>query len=416
MKTILGILLAATVTCGLGSWYWWSRREETPSFRTLPVDRGNLLIAISATGTVEPEEVVDVGAQIVGRIESFGPDKENEGTTIDYGSRVKQGDVLAQLDDSSQATERDKSNASLKLARAELQRYQAKLRQAERDFKRAEVLRDTNAESEYDMARAEYEMAEAEVAVAEAKLEQANIAMQQAEINLGYTIIRAPIDGVVIDRRVNAGQTVVAGLNAPSLFLLARDLDRMRVWTAVNEADMGDIHVGQRATFQVDAFRDDTFEGRVSQVRLNAAMSNNVVTYGVMVDIDNTEGKLLPYMTANLEFEVAGRSDVKMVPNQALRWKPALGQVSPSVRKHIVEAHGSADPGLEDQVRFDSPAVWVVAEDGFVRPIEVAVGLSDGTMSEIVKGDLEPGMHVVVGTVREARKDFVSSFVSRVVK
>ena len=141
--------------------------------------------------------------------------------------------------------------------------------------------------------------------MAEAKLDQAKIAAKQAEINLTYTTIPSPIDGIVIDRRVNVGQTVVAGMNAPSLFLLAKDLSHMRVWAAVNEADIGEIKVGQKVTFTVDAYRDRTFTGKVSQIRLTPVSSTNVVTYGVMVDVDNADGKLLPYMTAKLQFEVA---------------------------------------------------------------------------------------------------------------
>ena len=416
MKSALGIALLSIITCVVGSLYWWSGREDTPRFRTLPVERNDLLISISATGTIEPEEVIDVGAQIVGRIKSFGPDGQSEGKTIDYGSRVKEGDILAQLDDSQLTAELEKAKANRRLAEAELDRSQARHAPDRAEFPTAEALRDTDSESQYEMALAEREMAQAEVAVAEARLEQSKIALQQAEISLSYATIRAPIDGLLIDRRVNVGQTVVAGLNAPSLFLLARNLDGMRIWAAVNEADIGEIHVGQRATFRVDAFREKTFEGQVSQIRLNAAMSNNVVTYGVMVDIDNTEGKLLPYMTANIEFDVARRPNATLVPNQALRWRPTLGQVSPAVRENLAKMRAVAASSLKDEVRLAKPAVWVPADDGFARPIEVSLGLSDGTVTEIVEGDLKPGMSLIVGTIREDEIDFVSSFVSRVIE
>ena len=183
-------------------------------------------------------------------------------------------------------------------------------------------MRGTDAEADYEKAEAENEVAEAEVAMAEAKVEQSKIAKKQAENNLKYTVISAPIDGVVIDRRVNIGQTVVAGMNAPSLFLLAKDLRQMLVWAAVNEADIGEIHNGQAVTFSVDAYPSRTFSGTVSQIRLNASLQQNVVTYGVIVDVDNTDGTLLPYMTAKLQFEVARRKDAVLVPNQALRWQP----------------------------------------------------------------------------------------------
>ena len=258
--------------------------------------------------------------------------------------------------------------------------------------------------------------------MAEAKLEQAKIATKQAEINLGYTTIRSPVDGVVIDRRVNVGQTVVAGLNAPSLFLLAKDLSHMLVWAAVNEADIGDINVGQKVTFKVDAYRDRTFTGKVSQIRLNASLLQNVVTYGVVVDVDNTDGKLLPYMTAKLQFEVARRSNAILVPNQALRWQPTWEQISPSARAGLDAAQRTASPAggateapsddAEPTVDLGSPTVWVVADDGLVRPVSVKVGLSDGMVTEITGGELQAGDVVVVNVVREAKPDFVSSFIS----
>lgn len=417
MRTIFGIaILVAGASLG-GSWYMRANLQQAPQFRTLAVERGELLIAVSATGTVEPVEIIDVGAQIVGRIQQFGPDPREPGKTIDYGTQVQQDDVLAQLDDSPQLAELEKAQANLKLAEAELQRYEAQMKQAEQDYARAERLREANATADYDHSLALYEMARADIRIGEAKLLQAQIAKKQADINLSYTTIKSPIDGVIIDRRVNVGQTVVAGLNAPSLFLLAKDLSRMQVWSAVNEADIGDIHVGQKATFRVDAYRDQTFTGQVSQIRLNASMSNNVVTYGVVVDIDNTDSTLMPYMTANIQFEVDRRSDALLVPNQALRWRPLWQQITPAARAGI--APPPAEPGedgKEQPVGMATPTVWVLADDGLVRPIPVQVGLSDGMVSEVVEGDLQPQMLVVVSTIRKREQDFVSSFIDKVTK
>jgi HlyD family secretion protein len=228
---------------------------------------------------------------------------------------------------------------------------------------------------------------------------------------------------VVIDRRVNIGQTVVAGMNAPSLFLLAKDLRRMLVWAAVNEADMGDIRVGQTVKFTVDAYRDRTFSGTVTQIRLNASLQGIVVTYGVIVDVDNQDGKLLPYMTAKLQFEVARRPGAILVPNQALRWQPAWSQVSPSARSGLTAPQaGDAGQGAEDgpgenaepKVDPGSPTVWVIAKDGLVRPVPVTIGLSDGMVTEMTGGDVKPGDAVVTGAVQKAEPDFVSSFVSKV--
>jgi HlyD family secretion protein len=413
MKTTLSIIVIAVILTAGGAWYWNTTTGGTPQFRKLPAENGDLLISVSAAGTVQPVEVVDVGAQIPGRILSFGPDRDEEGETVDYGSRVKEGDILAKLDDEPYLAELDSTEAALLLAQANVDQAEAQLHQAKQAYDRAEKLRGTNSESDYERAEAAYRIANAEVAVAKARLKQAEIAKQAVQIKLKYTVIKSPIDGVVIDRRADVGQTVVAALNAPSLFLLARDLSKMQVLAAVNEADIGDIHVGQRVMFKVDAYRDRVFHGEVSQIRLNAGMSHNVVTYDVVVDIDNTEGKLLPYMTANLQFVVAERSNVLLVPNQALRWRPTKEQITSSSRDKYKVGPDGRDSGKVD---VETPTVWVEAADGLVRPIEIQAGMSDGMMTEVEGGNLKPDTKVAVSVRRESQKDFVNSFVSRVTR
>jgi len=424
MKTMLSLLIV-TVVAGIASFSFWPGNvAEPPKFRTQPVAHDDLLIAVSATGTVEPVEIIDVGAQIVGSIKSFGPDPERPGKTVDYGSHIKQGDVLAQLDDLPHQAELDKAQANLKLVEAEVKRSNVRRDQTERDVRRAEQLLDTISVGEWEGIVAECEMAQADLAMSEARLEQAKIAARQAEINLSYTTIRAPVNGVVIDRRVNVGQTVVAGLNAPSLFLLAKDLRQMLVWAAVNEADIGDIQVGQSVSFQVDAYRDRTFTGKVSQIRLNASLLQNVVTYGVVVDVDNTDEVLLPYMTAKLQFEVARRPGVLLVPNQSLRWRPTWEQVSPSARAGLTppvagktrREDDEAGPEEDAELCVDvaAPTVWLLAEDALVRPVTVQIGLTDGMMTEITGGELSAGAAVIVSVERKAKPDFVSSFINKV--
>lgn len=413
MKTLFGLILVMVVAAVGGVWYVNSNDDKRPEFRTLPAQRGDLLLAVSATGTVEPVEVIDVGAQIVGRVKAFGPDPNQPGKVIDFGSHVKAGAILALLDDSPYLADVEKAKANLKLAQANAQRAQAQLTQVAADFKRAKTLRDTNSESDYDRAFAQNEMAKADVAVSDAQVEQAQIALQQAQINLSYATIGAPIDGIVIDRRVNVGQTVVAGLNAPSLFLLARDLSRLQVWAGVNEADIGEIRIGQKVNFRVDAYREQSFNGKVSQIRLNAGMSNNVVTYGVVVDIDNSDGALLPYMTANLQFEVARKSNVILVANQALRWQPSWDEITPAERGRFPEP--PRDKNRESStVETTDPTVWILADDGLVRPVTVKTGLTDGMSTEIADDSIAEGDTIVVGKARKAKRDFVSSFVSRV--
>jgi HlyD family secretion protein len=347
---------------------------------------------VTATGTIEPEEVVDVGAQIVGMIREFGRDPNRPDRPVDYGSVVDEGTVLARIDDTMYRAQRDQAQANLERARADLLALRATLRKTERDWTRARELlrRELIAVAVYDAALADYDSARSGLAVGEASVVQAEAALRQADINLGYTTIRSPVKGVVVDRRVNIGQTVVSSLNAPSLFLIAKDLTRIQVWASVNEADVGRIAPGQTVRFTVDAFPGETFVGEVAQVRLNATMTQNVVTYTVVVTVDNADGRLLPYLTTSLTFEVERRTGVLRAPNAALRWQPRSGQTTPEVWQSFVResAAQAAQP--------DRGWVWV-GDHGQARPVAVGVGLSDGITTEIVRGDLAEGQAVIVG-------------------
>jgi HlyD family secretion protein len=423
------VVLGLAVVWFGGRWLWGSIVGDKPQFRTQAVMRGNLRIGPTTTGMIKPVDVVDVGAQIVGIVTDFGPDPKRPGKTVDFRSEVEEGDVLAKLDDLPQQAEVEKATANLRLAEAELKRYRARRDQAERDFKRAEKLRNTNSAAEYENAMSQFDIAEAELAMSDARVAQAQAALRQAQINFGYATIRSPVKGTVISRRVNVGQTVVAGLNAPSLFLLAKDLSRMTVLASVNAADIGDVREGQRVTFTADNCRDRAFTGTVSQIRYDATVSQSVVTYWVVVDVDNSDGALLPYMPAKLQFEKARRTDVVLVPNQALRWKPTWEQITPSARaglkRPVVRSSQQTDDdekGTDDgsagepTVETETPTAWVRAEDGLVRPVPVTVGITDGIATEIVAGDLTTEDEVVIGAVRNAGPDFVSSFVNRVTK
>jgi HlyD family secretion protein len=426
MKKLLVILVLLLLAGGVG-YEWYNAGSDRPQFRTLPVTRGDLFIGVTATGRLKPE-IIDVGAQIVGMIKSFGPDRDKPDKPIDYNSRVRQGDVLAQLDDRPHRVALEKAVAGLKMAEAEVKQSRAHRDQAERNFHRAERLRSTNSVADFEAAQSQYEIAQAELAVAEAKVQQAAAAKKEAEINLDYTTIRATADGTIIARRVNVGQTVVAGMNAPSLFLLARDLGRTQVWAEVNEADIGDVHIGQKVLFQVDdvSCRERTFTGKVAQIRMDASMESSVVSYAVIVDVDNTDGKLKPYMTAKLKFEVQQRVNVPRVPDQALRWRPIWDEITPSARGGFTRptagkakrADNNDPPGEVDEATIETsgPTVWLRADDGLVRPVSVKLGISDGINTEITGGDLHVDDEVVIHDVRAAKPDFVSSFVNRVIK
>jgi HlyD family secretion protein len=443
MRWLLGLLLGGALAFG-GWWLWQWRAEaaEDPALRTAPVERRDLVASITATGTLEPEEVVDVGAQVAGRIASLGPEPHDSTKTIDYGSLVEQGSVLALIDEAMYKTQVEKAQAqvkqadaqacqsealveqaeaTVKRAEADLLQLNARLVQTERDWKRAQHLRSQKgilSESEYDLAQATYETARANVEVGQATLSQAlagvkdskaavgrwqaavddaRATLHGAEINLGYCTIRSPVHGVIVDRRVNVGQTVVASLNAPSLFLIAKDLRRMQIWVSVNEADIGQIHPGQPARFTVDAYPDDVFTGEVLQIRLNASMTQNVVTYTVVVTTDNSDGKLLPYLTANVEFEVARREQALVVPNAALRFRPPAELIAPDAAHTMSRDQVSAASGsVSTKERRREGTVWVVS-GASVRPVVLQLGLTDGTATEVVEGDLRDDDILIIG-------------------
>lgn len=407
----LAVLLAAA-----GLWLWSGESQGNGSFRTAPVTRGDLSATISATGTVEPEEVVDVGAQVAGRIVAFG--KDRNGRIIDYGSVVEAGTVLAQIDDAIYAADVSQAKAqvaqakaNVKRAEADLGQLRAKLFQADREWVRAKQLGPSDAlsQSDYDAALSAFEVAKANLNVGQAALLQAKDAVAQAEAtlrrasqNLEYCTIRSPVKGVIVDRRVNIGQTVVASLNAPSLFLIAKDLTRLQVWASVNEADIGNIRPGQPVTFTVDAHPGVVFAGEVGKVRLNATMTQNVVTYVVEVNTDNSEGKLIPYLTANLKFMLAERKNVLMVPNAALRFIPQPEQIATGSRTDPQKGRrgkgggqgGAAAQAPKEPVKTGT--VWIPS-GRYVRPVEVILGVTDGSLTEIQSPELKEGMQVVLG-------------------
>jgi HlyD family secretion protein len=418
---------------GAGAGWWWVRSDHKLSFRTAVVKHGDVAATISATGTIEPIEVVDVGAQVAGLIKTFGTDIN--GKTIDYGSVVEEGAMLAKIDESVYAADLAVAKAQMEQdkagelsAAASLEQARAKLTQAEADWNRAQELGRSKllAVSDSDSFKAAYEVARANVAVADAALAEARAATVQAQAgldkaqrNLDFCIIKSPVKGVIIDRRVNIGQTVVSSFNAPSLFLIAKDLTKMQIWVAVNEADVGRIVPGAPVTFTCDAFPGRQFEGAVGKVRLNATMTQNVVMYTVEVNTENPDNTLLPYLTANVHFMVRKESDVLLVPNAALRWSPSsLAQIAPDARsRNPVDPPAdnssgntnSSKPGKDSRERQE--IVWL-KEGSFVRPVEVKIGTSDGANTAVVASDLREGQEVVTGeTTGQAQASTKNPFV-----
>ncbi len=384
-------------------WLWFKHHNtmSTQIYQTARVTRQDIRMTIDATGTLEPEDVVDVGTQVAGKILSFGYDREQR--VIDYGSRVDAGTVLAQIDDTLYAADVEQNKAQTQVADASLDRARAEVSQAkstlilaQRNWERAQKLGPGPAlsQSDFDACKATYENALAGMAVARASVNQAEAGLTQARAALdrslhylNYCTITSPVQGVIIDRRVNIGQTVVSNLNAPSLFLIARDLDRMQIWVAVNEADIGKIQAGQPVSFTVDAFPEEQFSGIVEKIRLNAAMTQNVVTYTVEIRIVNPDERLLPYLTANVQFEVDRREKALCVPNRALTWQPSTEQIDPDFR-HIESLQNASMPpawtalSREDSSSKKQHRLWI-AKGTYVTPIQVQAGISDGVLTTV---------------------------------
>jgi HlyD family secretion protein len=473
MKKILLLTMVVAALAGGGFWYWKTRTHKHTTFTLAEVRRGRLEATVGSTGTLQPREIVDVGAQVVGRIIFIGQDPTTQSKIVDWGSEVqgpeldhygkvvKPGTLLAQIDPdlyeaqvlsaeasvaSAQATVKS-ATAAVDVAKADLRQKTATLNQATRDWRRAQRLIKTDglAQAEYDQLHAAFGVAQANFKSSQANIEltQANLGTAQANVrtaeaslktartNLAYTKITAPVKGVVIDRRVNVGQTVVASLSAPSLFLIAKDLSKTEVWATVNEVDVGKIKVDpnvkrKNVKFTVDAYPGRVYHGRVVPqgklpFRLNASMIQNVVTYTVVVSVDdkeNKDGALRPYMTANLTFLVGERDNALLVPNSALRWQPARDQIAPDMREAYAGIRGNkrAATDLESQ---EHGIVWVKDDDGYARFVEVRTGLSDSVHTEILGvlhgGKLPEHTRVIVGESRggETRENEANPFVAR---
>ena len=312
---LLGIAVVAIL--GGGAWWWTARKGEAAdsAYRTATIERGDIRVAISATGTLSAISTVTVGSQISGQVTDV---------LVDYNSEVKKGEVLARIDPSTYEAQIEQGNAQIANAQASLKQAQATLANAELDYMRKADLgrQKLVAQSDVDLARAARDQARAQVNAAQASIRQQTASTQTTRVNLDRTVIRSPVDGVVLTRTIEPGQTVAASLQAPELFTIAEDLSKMKIELAVDEADIGQVKVGQAVSFTVDAFADRQFRGQVQQVRLSATTTSNVVTYPVVVSVDNSDGTLLPGLTVNAEIEVSKRDDILKVSNAALRYKP----------------------------------------------------------------------------------------------
>ncbi|MGK2951842.1 MAG: efflux RND transporter periplasmic adaptor subunit [Thiobacillus sp.] len=352
---IVALLVIAAVAAG----WWWSGKDKTaePQYRTEAVGRGDISAEVSANGTLNPVTLVNVGTQVSGTVRRI---------EADFNQQVKAGQVLAELDPALFQAVLAQSSASLANAQAQLRLAEATAERMRTLFEQEFVSR-----QELDQASAAREQAAAQVRVARAQV-------TRDQTNLGFTVIRSPVDGTVINRQVDVGQTVAASFQTPTLFQIGKDLTQMQIDSTVSEADIGLVKVGQPVKFLVDAFPDTEYSGAVRQVRLNAKTEQNVVTYNVVVDVANLDLALMPGMTANLRVEVETRPNVLRVPTAALRYRP------------------QTDNGAGGGSKPRGAAVHLLV-DGKPMRVAVKAGISDKAFTEIVTGELKPGDPVILG-------------------
>ena len=376
------ILFGIVILLALGgvAFILFGKKENALNFRTERVSNGDIVSTVTATGTVNAVTTVLVGTQVSGTIKDI---------YVDFNSHVKKGQVIAQIDPATFEAQVEQAQANLLSAHANLEKAVAALLDAKRTMGRNRELYSQNmvAKSEMDTSETNYESAKAQVSVAKAQISQAEAALRLSEINLRFTKIVSPVDGTVVSRNVDVGQTVAASFQTPTLFNIAQDLTKMQIDTSVAEADIGRILVDQSVEFTVDAYPEVTFKGRVSEIRNAPIVVQNVVTYNVVVKVDNRELKLKPGMTANVSVIVSEKKGVLKIPNAALRFRP-----SDMLNKDT----------SKDKSRERGSGVWVV-EGGKPKRIKVVTGISDGIFTELVSGDVIDGQEVIVEAVSKPK-------------
>ncbi|MFH2012342.1 MAG: efflux RND transporter periplasmic adaptor subunit [Pseudomonadota bacterium] len=351
-------------------------KGEELKFKTEKIRRGNILSTVTATGTVNPVTTVLVGTQISGTIKRI---------YVDFNSIVKKGQIIAWIDPATFEAQVEQARANLLSAKAGVKKAEAALLDARRTMERNRELFSRNliARSDTELSETNYDSAMAQTSAAKAQVAQAEAALRYAETNLKYTKILSPIDGIVVSRNVDVGQTVAASFQTPTLFTIAQDLTKMQIDTNVDEADIGKVKTGMDVEFTVDAYPDLTFKGAVSQVRNAPITVQNVVTYDVVVNVDNPEYKLKPGMTVNVSIIVSKKENILKIPNTALRFK---------------------DPDTVILSTYSIPGVWILKDEKPKR-ITVKTGISDGNHTELLSGKIREGQEVIVESLKNAKSD-----------
>jgi HlyD family secretion protein len=402
------IAAAAVLVAAVGIWRWSSGSKPKPQMETAKVERGKIVAKVTATGTLSALVTVQVGSQVSGRIAEL---------RADFNSRVTKGQLIAKIDPQLFQATVEQQRANLVAAQGNLAKARAQAVDAKRQADRAKELaaKQLIAQADADTAISNADALVASVQAAEGQVAQAQAALNSAQVNLAYTSILSPTNGVVISRNVDVGQTVAASLSAPTLFVIAEDLAKMQVDTSVAEADVGRLGADMDASFTVDAYPSEIFRGKVRQIRNAPQTVSNVVTYDAVIDVDNSALKLRPGMTANVTFVYAQKDDVLRVPNSALRFRPPAGLLDGGNGRGGGRPEGSAAPGAGESasggpVRAkgvgrsegaeapDRRTVWTLKDEQAV-PAKVKTGISDGSFTEVVEGALQAGDVVITDAV-----------------
>ena len=452
---VLLVIIGLIALSALGGWAYFSKQNRL-EYRTERVERGEIEVTVSATGNPNAVVTVQVGSQVSGNIKELH---------ADFNTRVKKGQLVARIDPEIFEAKLSQARANLDNARAAVLNARAMLQKTEADIANARASLEgakanmakakvsvldaqiklksriglfkeggisaeerDSAQANYDSnvaaleaaqaqeqaaqfgiraAQAQHEVTKAQLAAGEAQVKQQEAALRQAQIDLDHTNIRAPVNGTVVSRNVDVGQTVAASLSAPTLFLIAQDLTKMQVDTNVDESDVGRVRVGQDATFTVDAFPGETFKGKVVQIRQAPINVQNVITYDVVVAVPNPDLKLFPGMTANVKILVDRREHVLRIPSAALRFRPPdLKEQRGLGGEGAVRAAAQSTPAVggtpgvrKGAASADSQTIWVLGDDKKPRPVAVKLGVTDGSFSELTEGDLKEGQEVLVGVV-----------------
>jgi HlyD family secretion protein len=401
-RTVVWAAAALLALAAAGAWYWQGQEKANaaPRYTTEPVRRGNLTLTVTANGTLQPTRSIAIGSELSGTVAKVN---------VDVNDRVKKGQVLVELDTSKLKDQILRSRATLAAANAKVAQTVATVKEAQATLGRYEEVARLSggkvpSKTELDTAHATLERAQADEAAARASVTDAQAAASTDEINLSKASIRAPADGVILTRNVDPGNAVAASLQAVTLFTIAEDLKQLRLQVNVDEADVGSVQVGQKATFTVSAYPGRNYPAVITRVAYGSTTTDNVVTYVTWLDVDNTDLSLRPGMTATATITATNRNDVLLVPNAALRFEPVTaGAAAPPAAKGggIVSQltprfPRRTRPGAADTASTAMARQVYVLRDGAAVPVAVRPGISDGRMTEIVGGDLKEGMQVII--------------------